>query len=92
MNAREKAADKARRIQQAMFPLVGNPHFTHFIEYIRNQRDSAMIEAASDRVISDKRLLTTYLGQVRAFTEIIDMYESFLQRVEEVSETREEVS
>ena len=51
-----------------------------------------MIEAASDRVISDKRLLTTYLGQVRAFTEIIDMYESFLQRVEEVSETREEVS
>ena len=84
--------EKEEQFQQAMFPLVGNPHFTHFIEYIRNQRDSAMIEAASDRVISDKRLLTTYLGQVRAFTEIIDMYESFLQRVEEVSETREEVS
>ena len=83
--------EKEEQFQQAMFPLVGNPHFVHFIEYIKNQRDSAMIEAASDRVISDKRLLTTYLGQVRAFTEIIDMYDSFLQRVEEVSETREEI-
>ena len=82
--------EKEEQFQQAMFPLVGNPNFVHFIDHIKSQRDVAMIEAASDRVVSDKRLLTTYLGQVRAFTEIIDMYESFLQRVEEVSETREE--
>ena len=50
-----------------------------------------MIEAATDRVISDKRLLQVYLGSIRAYTDQLDRYTAFQQQLEErVDQSREE--
>lgn len=88
MTTKEREAE----FQQVMFSLVGNPHFQRYIEFLKTQRENVMIEAASDRVISDARLLKTYLGSIRTYTEQIDHYESFVQAAEEKAVTdREDV-
>ena len=73
-----------------MFSLVANDNFQRYIEFLKEERELVMIEAATDRVISDKRLLQTYLGSVRAYTDQIDRYNAFRQQMEEnVEQSRE---
>lgn len=86
MNAREKE----RAFREVMFSLAGNDHFQRYIEFLKEQREAAMLEASSDRVISDKRLLQTYLGTIRAYTEQIDHHASFLQQAEDIAAERAE--
>ena len=75
--------EKELRLKQAMFSLVGNTNFQSFIEHLRDARENAMLDASSDRVVSDKRLLQTYLGEIRAYGDIIAIYEDFKTSVED---------
>lgn len=74
--------ERHQRITQSMFQLVGNPAFADFIDLLRDDVNNTVIDMASDRVISDKRLLQTYLGEVRAYTNIISRYDNFVQENE----------
>ena len=74
-----------------MFSLVANDNFQRYIEFLKDEREAVMLEASSDRVISDKRLLQTYLGSVRAYTDQIDRYNAFRQQMEENVEQSREV-
>lgn len=84
--------EKNEALRQAMFSLLPNTNFTRFIEHLRDLREGAMLEAASDRVIADKRLLQVYLGQIRAYTDIIDVYDSFVQSAEETAVAQQEAA
>ena len=82
MNSRE--IDRA--FKETMFSLAGNPHFQRYIGFLKEQREITMIEASTDRVVADKRLLQVYLGSIRAYTEQIDHYASFAQEIEDIGE------
>lgn len=75
--------EKDARLRQAMFSLCGNTNFQAFIDHLKDMRENAMIDASSDRVVSDKRLLQTYLGEIRAYGDIIAVYEDFKTSVED---------
>ncbi len=82
MTPREKAAEKNRRIQQAMFPLVGDSRFIDFMELVREQRDSAVQDAVTDRVIANERMLSVALGEIRCYESLLSVYENFKQQAE----------
>ncbi len=82
MTPRQKSQEKARRIQQAMFPLCGDSRFIEFMELIREQRDVAVQDAVSDRVISNERMLSVALGEIRTYESILSVFESFKQQAE----------
>ena len=81
--------EKDQMLKQAMFSLVGNTNFQLFIENLKQMRENAMLDASSDRVVSDKRLLQTYLGEIRAYGDIIATYEDFKTSVEDMSVNQE---
>ena len=83
--------ERTEEFQQVMFSLVANDNFQRYIEFLKDEREAVMLEASSDRVISDKRLLQTYLGSVRAYTDQIDRYNAFRQQMEENVEQSREV-
>lgn len=86
--------NKARQqeFEQVMFSLVGNTNFQRYIEFLKDEREMVMLDAASDRVISDKRLLHTYMGSIRAYTDIIDRYNALHQSLEEEGEAQREAA
>lgn len=77
MTAAQRAAEKNRHIQQAMFPLVGDSRFIDFIEIIREQRDAAVRDAVTDRVVANERMLSVALGEIRCYESILSVYENF---------------
>ncbi len=82
MTPRQKAQEKARRIQQAMFPLCGDTRFVEFMELIREQRDVAVQDAVSDRVLVNERMLSVALGEIRTYESILSVFESFKQQAD----------
>lgn len=73
-------AEKAARLQQAMYRLAGNDAFTDFIDEIRELQRNAMLDSINDLVVKDERLTLAALGEIRAYESIAGLYEDFLQQ------------
>lgn len=73
---------RIRQIQDSMKSLVGDVRFTDFIEAIEEQKEAALEDALSDRVVSNKRRLMAALGEVRAYKNFLSLYENTKALVE----------
>ena len=71
--------ERSDRLQRAMFSLVGNEAFAAFIDELRDQQHSAMMDACNDKVIANERLSMAAIGEIRAYEGIIGLYEDFVQ-------------
>lgn len=70
--------ERSDRLQRAMFQLVGNEAFAAFIEELREQQHSAVMDAMNDKVIANERLSMAAIGEIRAYEAIIATYEDFV--------------
>jgi hypothetical protein len=71
--------ERSDRLQQAMFTLVGNEAFATFIDELREQQHSAVMDSINDKVIANERLSLAAIGEIRAYEAIISTYEDFVQ-------------
>lgn len=74
------ARDQA--IRAAMGELVHDTRFTQFINVVREQREAAIDDLCSDRVMADERLVMAAVGEIRSLKSIIAAYDEFLDRAE----------
>lgn len=81
MTSKERAARDAA-IQGAMANLVTNPNFGEFINVVREQREVAIEDLCSERVMANERLVMAAVGELRAYKSIIAAYDEFLDRRE----------
>tara|TARA_R110000868_G_scaffold7251_4_gene39676 strand:+ start:3344 stop:3622 length:279 start_codon:yes stop_codon:yes gene_type:complete len=91
MTRNERAKEKALRVQQAMFPLCGDSRFIEFMELVREQRDIAVQDAVTDRVIANERMLSVALGEIRCYESLLSVFENFKQQAE-AGQDREEAA
>ena len=66
-----------------MQSLIGTPAFDDFIDEVRLMRDAAMLDACSDKVVANERLSLAALGEVRAYTGLIDCYDSYKESLDQ---------
>jgi hypothetical protein len=92
MNSRERAADKQRRLEQAIFPLLGDPRFQSFMELLEEMKDEAVSYYVDNDSIKDERLSMASRGEVRAYLTIIAVRDTYLQRQEQIDAQREEMA
>jgi pantoate kinase len=76
-NCMTSAQRKARdlRYRNAVANLAMNPHFTAFMELLREYREAAIREGLMADTVASERANLAAKGTVRAYTEILDIYE-----------------
>lgn len=57
-----------------MVQLSGDPRFAEFIELVKEQKDMALAEAVTNNAIANPHVSAAYLGEVRAYTDIIALF------------------
>ena len=80
------SAEKFGRLRHSMFRLVGNDAFADFIEEMREMQHSTMIDLCSDSVVKDERMTRAATGELRAYSQIIGLYDDFIQQQMEQAE------
>lgn len=71
-------------LRDAMVNLLRNPHFADFIGELRDMRENAIMDSLNDAVADSDRLTLVAKGEIRAYTEIVRLYdEAFLKLSEE---------
>jgi ClpP class serine protease len=65
---------KTAELEQAIIQLSGDPRFQLFIEQIEEQKNMALAEAVANDNIGDGRVVSGYLGEIRAYLDIIAVY------------------
>ncbi len=74
---------KRRKLEESLYPLVGNPAFTSFLETIKQYEDVAIENALmNDSVTSDRATLAA-LGEVRAYRMILQIAENLRLALED---------
>jgi hypothetical protein len=63
-----------------MFGLVGNDNFQNFIDELREMQHSTMIDLCSDAVVQNERMTLASTGELRAYSQIIGLYDDFVQQ------------
>lgn len=76
----QSSTDKFSRLRHAMFSLVGNDNFQDFIDELREMQHSTMIDLCSDLVVQNERMTLASTGELRAYSQIIGMYDDFIQQ------------
>jgi hypothetical protein len=76
----QSSTDKFSRLRHAMFSLVGNDNFQDFIDELREMQHSTMIDLCSDIVVQNERMTLASTGELRAYSQIIGMYDDFIQQ------------
>ena len=76
----QSSTDKFSRLRHAMFSLVGNDNFQDFIEELREMQHATMIDLCSDMVVQNERLTLASTGELRAYSQIIGLYDDFVQQ------------
>jgi len=74
------SAEKFGRLRQAMFRLIGNGAFQDFVEELREMQHSTMIDLCADAVVKDERMTLAATGELRAYSQIIGLYDDFVQQ------------
>jgi len=63
-------------LRGAMSTLLPNPNFRDFIDALRQLREGAIMYAVSHTTVKDQREALAALGEVRAYSDIIDIVDS----------------
>ena len=71
--------ERSDRLQNAMATLIGNEAFGAFIDELREQQRTAVLDACNDKVIANERLSMAAIGEIRAYEAVIAMYDDFVQ-------------
>ncbi len=79
-NPYQSSSEKFSNLRHAMFGLVGNDNFQNFIEELREMQHSTMIDLCSDAVVKDDRMTLASTGELRAYSQIIALYDDFVQQ------------
>lgn len=77
MTVKDRAARDVA-IRGAMAQLVHDQRFTEFINVIRSQRDAAVEDLCLEKTMGNDRLTLGAIGEVRAYSSIIAVYDDFL--------------
>lgn len=75
--------ERNNRVQAAMTPLVGDPRFVEFIDLVRELQDEAVSFSVTDDCIKSDNSLYAALGEVRAYRDIIGIFENFSHQAEQ---------
>jgi hypothetical protein len=76
----QSSTEKFSNLRHTMFGLVGNDNFQNFIEELREMQHSTMIDLCSDAVVKDDRMTLASTGELRAYSQIIGLYDDFVQQ------------
>lgn len=79
MTAKDRAM-REQAIRGAMAQLIHDTRFAEFINVIREQREIAIEDLCSERVMASERLTLGAIGEMRAYKSIIAVYDEFLDR------------
>jgi hypothetical protein len=85
MTNREKQALRQAKLRDAMLPLLADPRFAVFMDEVADQQRVAMLDACHERTVANDRLLSTALGEVRAYQGILDLYNSYKEQAEQTT-------
>lgn len=80
MSKLNRQMDIKRRMESAVFPLVGDPRFQDFMELMAQLKDEAIEFACSHDAVTSSRATLAALGEVRTYRNILSIYEN--QKVE----------
>lgn len=64
-------------LRGALSTLLPNPNFRQFIDALRELREGAVMYAVSHTAVKDQRETLAALGEVRAYSDIIDIVDSY---------------
>ena len=79
---KKSQAQRVKRIQEAMIPLIGDSRFQEFVEEVREQQKGAIADAVSERVVSSERLSLAAIGELRFYENILSFYDSQVEQIE----------
>jgi hypothetical protein len=82
MTAKQRDA-RNQQIKAAMLGLVLDTRFQQFIDLLRDQREGAVRDACLDTVVKCQRSSLAAVGEIRAYTTLIETYEDLVQAAEE---------
>lgn len=77
------SAQRRQRLIDAMTPLVGLPQFQDFMETVRELKDVATENAVRPETLKNQRTTLAAAGEVRAYLDILAIYESYKGQAEE---------
>jgi hypothetical protein len=79
-DSHQSSSEKFSNLRHAMFNLVGNDNFQDFIEELREMQHATMIDLCSDAVVQNDRMTLASTGELRAYSQIIGLYDDFVQQ------------
>lgn len=68
------------RFNNSIVQLSGDPRFAEFIQVVGEQKDRALAEAVANSAIANPHVSAAYLGEVRAYMDIIAIYNEAISR------------
>ncbi len=72
---------KERLLRAALTPLAADERFATFMDLVRELKDSAVEFAATHDSVKDSRATLAALGTVRAYLDILSIYENALHAI-----------
>lgn len=72
-----------------MSTLLPNPNFHEFIDAIRELREGAVMYAVTHTAVKDQRESLAALGEVRAYTDIIGIVDSYMQNKQQTEDEQQ---
>ncbi len=72
-NTMNRQTQKEEALRGAMASLLPNPNFRHFLDAIRELREGAVSYAVSNTSVASDRECCAALGEVRAYSDILDI-------------------
>jgi hypothetical protein len=72
---------KELRLKDAMASLVASPNFVEFIEALRELKEGAVSYAVQHTTVRDQRETLAAMGEIRAYSDIIGIYEAHREPV-----------
>ncbi len=85
MNSRARQVYE-KKLQSAMAELVLNPHFSSFIDLLKMQRESVIIDACMESTVASQRASMAAIGELRCYNSIINTFEDHLSRAQDAAE------
>lgn len=74
--------ERAKRIELAMLPLMGDTRFHAFIELIEELKEDAYIYAVGETALKNERVSIAALGESRAYHEILGIYQNYYDKIQ----------
>ncbi len=81
---------RARRLEEALFPLVTDERFQRFLSVLRDLREEAVAFAVSHDSVKDARATTRSLGEIAAYNDIIGVADNYKAQLDEQQAMAEE--